>query len=137
MCYGRGFGMGGRGGFQMGYGFRGYSPAWPYVGRGRGGLPRCFAYPPHVYAPNVPYGAPEDYYFHPEMGPPPYYYPGGFEEQAPYPPPGGFGSYGAPFPGPPPTPKQEVEFLAGQARMLKEQLDQIDARIGELEEEEG
>ena len=24
-----------------GFGFRGASPAWPYVGRGRGGLPRC------------------------------------------------------------------------------------------------
>jgi hypothetical protein len=25
----------------MGLGFRGSSPSWPYVGRGRGGLPRC------------------------------------------------------------------------------------------------
>ncbi len=25
-----------------GFGFRGASPAWPYVGRGRGGLPRCW-----------------------------------------------------------------------------------------------
>jgi hypothetical protein len=25
-----------------GFGFRGTSPAWPYVGRGRGGLPRCW-----------------------------------------------------------------------------------------------
>lgn len=24
-----------------GFGFRGSSPAWPYAGRGRGGLPRC------------------------------------------------------------------------------------------------
>lgn len=24
-----------------GYGFRGESPPWPYVGWGRGGLPRC------------------------------------------------------------------------------------------------
>lgn len=28
--------MGGRG-----FGFRGSSPPWPYVGLGRGGLPRC------------------------------------------------------------------------------------------------
>ena len=35
--FGRGFGR--RGG--MGFGFRGSSPPWPYVGRGRGGLPRC------------------------------------------------------------------------------------------------
>lgn len=27
-----------------GFGFRGSSPPWPYVGRGRGGLPRC-SYP--------------------------------------------------------------------------------------------
>jgi hypothetical protein len=32
-------GSGSRGG--MGFGFRGSSPPWPYVGRGRGGLPRC------------------------------------------------------------------------------------------------
>jgi hypothetical protein len=25
----------------MGFGFRGASPPWPYVGIGRGGLPRC------------------------------------------------------------------------------------------------
>jgi len=28
----------------MGFGFRGTSPPWPYVGRGRGGLPRCSYY---------------------------------------------------------------------------------------------
>jgi len=33
-----------RTGFGRGFGFRGYSPAWPYVGRGRGGLPRCMAF---------------------------------------------------------------------------------------------
>jgi hypothetical protein len=27
--------------YRYGYGFRGASPPWPYVGRGRGGLPRC------------------------------------------------------------------------------------------------
>lgn len=35
-------GRGWRGG--MGLGFRGSSPPWPYVGRGRGGLPRCSYY---------------------------------------------------------------------------------------------
>jgi len=29
-------------GYGMGFGFRGSSPPWPYVGRGRGGLPRCW-----------------------------------------------------------------------------------------------
>ena len=36
-------GCGQRGG--MGMGFKGSSPSWPYVGRGRGGLPRCSYYP--------------------------------------------------------------------------------------------
>ncbi len=39
---GRGAGAGSRGG--MGFGFRGSSPPWPYVGRGRGGQPRCAYY---------------------------------------------------------------------------------------------
>lgn len=39
MWPGRGRSYGFRGG--MGFGFRGSSPPWPYVGRGRGGLPRC------------------------------------------------------------------------------------------------
>ena len=56
MVYGFGRGPGGRGG--AGLGFRGSSPPWPYVGRGRGGLPRC-QYPgvatfPH-YTPASPY----------------------------------------------------------------------------------
>ncbi len=37
--FGRGRGFGGGGG--RGFGFRGSSPPWPYVGIGRGGLPRC------------------------------------------------------------------------------------------------
>ena len=41
--YGRNFsGRGQREG--MGFGFRGSSPPWPYVGLGRGGLPRCGYY---------------------------------------------------------------------------------------------
>ncbi len=28
-------------GYGRGLGFRGTSPPWPYVGRGKGGLPRC------------------------------------------------------------------------------------------------
>jgi hypothetical protein len=39
MVYGRGRRPSGRGG--AGLGFRGSAPSWPYVGRGRGGLPRC------------------------------------------------------------------------------------------------
>ena len=50
-----------------GYGFRGWSPPWPYVGQGRGGLPRCWYYgaaaPPYWYPavqqqfPYAPYAA--------------------------------------------------------------------------------
>ena len=29
-------------GYGRGFGFRGFSPALPYVERGRGGLPRCW-----------------------------------------------------------------------------------------------
>ena len=48
-------------------------------------------------------------------------------------PPGGFvDPRMSPF-GPPMAPEQEIEFLRDQARMLKEQLDQIDARIKELD----
>ena len=55
MPYGRGFGMGG--------GFRGAYAAWPYIGRGRGGLPRCgyfFAnqgYVPPAYTYYAPFAA--------------------------------------------------------------------------------
>jgi len=31
-------------GFARGFGFRGCSREWPYIGRGKGGLPRCLAY---------------------------------------------------------------------------------------------
>ena len=30
--------------YGRGFGFRGSSPEWPYIGIGRGGLPRCGAY---------------------------------------------------------------------------------------------
>lgn len=60
MPYGRGFGMGrGRG---IGLGFRGAYAAWPYIGRGRGGLPRCgyfFAGPA--------YGWPAYTYYNPSL----------------------------------------------------------------------
>jgi len=39
MVYGFGRGLNRGGG--SGFGFRGASPDWPYIGRGRGGLPRC------------------------------------------------------------------------------------------------
>ncbi len=42
--FGRARGTGVGAGVGMGFGFRGSSPPWPYVGRGRGGLPRCAYY---------------------------------------------------------------------------------------------
>jgi len=41
---GMGFGRGKGGGGGQGFAFRGSSPPWPYVGRGRGGKPRCAYY---------------------------------------------------------------------------------------------
>jgi len=107
--FGRGFGRG------MGFGFRGSSPPWPYVGRGRGGLPRC------------------GYFFSGAAGAPaawPY-------QQPPYP-----GYPATPFtpqytPSAPPVSKeQELEFLKDQAEAIKGQLEQIGAKIGDLESEE-
>ena len=59
--YGRGFKQ--RGG--RGFGFRGWSPLWPYTGRGRGGMPRCFY--PGLYGSGHGYSHhyPEDY-VHPQ-----------------------------------------------------------------------
>jgi hypothetical protein len=90
----------------------------------------------------------------PGMGYPmagPWIYPYGGMSQMPfYPPPGGFGTPGmsqmpyypgpgglgplgmSPF-GPQMSPDHEISFLRDQAHMLKQQMDQIDARIKELE----
>ena len=101
MPNGYGFGRGGRGwgmgygfGRGMGFGFRGASPPWPYVGRGRGGLPRCR-------------------------------YPGAFTRPAYWP-----GS--APY-SPQTTKEQELAFLKETANATRGQLEEIEARIKELE----
>jgi hypothetical protein len=91
MVYGFGRGQGGRGG--AGLGFRGSSPPWPYVGRGRGGLPRC-------------------------------QYPGvaSFPRYAPT------SSYATQM-----TREQELDVLKSQAEAIKAELNQVEARICELE----
>ena len=123
--FGRGMGFGvGRGfgfGRGMGFGFRGSSPPWPYVGRGRGrgGLPR---------------GA---YFYGGAFGPPaasPY-------QQPPYPAYGDPYSYGAPAPAAAPfapqmTKEEELDYLRDEATAIKEQLEQIDARMRDLESKE-
>ena len=126
--YGRGFGRGG-----WGFGFRGSSPPWPFVGLGRGGLPRCGYF--LSGAAGMP--APPGYTSYGSPGAMPYggtAYPGAI----PY---GGYA--GAPMgamPGAEPyapqvTREQELDFLRSQAEAIKGQLEQIDARIKELEKE--
>jgi hypothetical protein len=45
------------------------------------------------------------------------------------------GPYAAPMPFAPPTHDQELEALRGQADWLKEQMDAINQRIGELDQQ--
>ncbi len=112
MYYGRGMGRGtGKSyGWGMGLGFRGSSPAWPFVGIGRGGLPRCRAY--------GRYGVPATGFVPSAI---PFY---------PVPRAYGMGPYGAPN-----SPQEEVQFLKSQGEMLRKEIEAIDARIKELEKE--
>lgn len=138
MPNGYGFGRGGRG-WGMGYGFRGSSPPWPYVGLGRGGLPRCGYFLSE--AAGVPVGLPY------QQGPYPGY-PGvapfgGW--QAAYPFYGGMptqmmpgtptASGAAPF-APQMSQEQELDFLRSQAEAIKSQLEQIELRMRDLETED-
>ena len=106
---GRGFGRGfGRG---MGFGFRGTSPPWPYVGIGRGGLPRC------------------GYFF------------GGADTTQPWPYQPPLYGQDAASPGYAPFPPQmsregELDYLKDQAEAVKEQLEQIESRMRGLESEQ-
>ena len=123
--YGRGFGRGG-----WGFGFRGSSPPWPYVGLGRGGLPRCGYFLSGAAGMPVPPGYPS----YGSPGAMPYggtAYPGAMP----------YASYtGAPMgavPGAEPyapqmSREQELDFLRSQAEAIKGQLEQIDARVKEL-----
>ena len=91
---GRRMGVGLRGG--MGFGFRGSSPPWPYVGIGRGGLPRC------------------SYFLSGATGIPP-------------------ASGTVPF-APQMSREQELDSLKNQANAIRSQLEQIEARVRELED---
>jgi len=113
MPNGRGAGFGsGRG---MGFGFRGSSPPWPYVGIGRGGLPRC------GYFLGGAAGAPaaQTYQWPPSQAGP------------------GLGTWQSPYPAyteaPQMSKEQELDFLRSQAEAINEQLEQIESRIQELE----
>ena len=113
-----GFGYG-RG---RGFGFRGSSPPWPYVGVGRGGLPRCWCFlgdrgaavppgywrSPYAYAGggcDMPYGAP-------------------------------YGPVASPF-APQATREGELESLKREAEALADYLKDIETRIEELTSEKG
>ena len=76
----------------MGYGFRGNTPPWPYVGRGRGGLPRCGYYAR---------GATGDRDF-----------------------------------SVPENKEGELSYLSDQAKAIKEQLNNIESRMRDLEAKE-
>jgi len=113
MLYGFGRGRGsGRGfGGGMGFGFRGMSPPWPYVGRGRGGLPRCGYFVGDAVAPQAwPY--PQAPYY----GAPPAY------------------EYGPPAG--PMTREEELNYLKDQAEAIKGELERIDSRMRNLEAQE-
>jgi hypothetical protein len=116
MRYGAGIGYG------KGFGFRGYSPPWPYIGRGRGGLPRChypyagaYNYSWYDFPPGQPYYASYGYYRHPHhwsWAPP--------EEAFPY----------------EMDSAQTLDYLKSQAEILNDELDQLNAKIKELEGKE-
>ena len=104
---GRGFGRGG----GWGFGFRGVSPPWPYVGIGRGGLPRC------------------GYFLSGAGAPPPWPYQPPFYGREPESP-----RY-APF-APQMNREEELDYLRNEAEAVKEQLDQIESRMRDLEGEQ-
>jgi len=96
----------------MGLGFRGASPPWPYVGLGRGGLPRCGYFFSGAGAP-----APWPY------KPPPFY--SGMPAATGY----------APY-SPQMTREEELNYLKYQAEAIKEHLEDIESRMHDLETED-
>jgi hypothetical protein len=126
--------------FGRGFGFRGWSPPWPYVGRGRGGLPRCWAYGANWVASyadpssigGYPYPFPEDWrlfgvnyplysQFYPE-------YPQAMGTW-------GRGYESSPYESQMMTPEREREWLKNQTESIRQEIDQIKDRISELEKE--
>jgi hypothetical protein len=138
--------------FGRGFGFRGWSPPWPYVGQGRGGFPRCWAY--GGYGPygdfwdapsTYPYGLDAYSYGSSPYGwGIPYGFPITFD---PY----GFGyrSYAQMYPvypyalnpwgnlyePPMMTAEGERQWLRNQAESIRQEIDRIKNRISELEKE--
>ncbi len=117
--------------YGRGFGFRGGSPGWPFIGRGRGGLSRCWAYGANWRAPYTnpnwfgasappfpgdwgPYGMEDSYFapYLPTMG-------------------GGAGFYESPMA----SGEGEREWLKRQAESIRQEIDRIKNRISELEQE--
>jgi hypothetical protein len=107
---GRGFGRGAGGG--RGFGFRGNSPPWPYVGRGRGGLPR------------------RGYYFGGGEAPASWFYqPQSFTSGMPPTP--GYAPYNSQM-----SREDELNYMRDQAEAIKGQLEEIESRVRDLEVEQ-
>jgi len=104
---GRGFGRGS--GVGRGFGFRGSSPPWPYVGRGRGGLPRCSYYLGGAGATVPGYYQPRSFY-------------------SGMPPASGYAPSSSPM-----TREDEIDYMKDQAKAVKGQLEEIESRIRDLE----
>jgi hypothetical protein len=102
---------GGRVGGGAGLGFRGSCPPWPYVGRGRGGLPRCGYYFGDARAPVS--GFYQKQFFNPGMPPAPGYVP--YSPQM--------------------TREEELNYMKDQAEALRDELKQLETEIGKLSAE--
>jgi hypothetical protein len=89
----------------MGFGFRGDSPPWPYVGRGRGGLPRCGYFAGGTEA-SWPYN-PYTYQGVPAAGVYPPYSPRISRDE-------------------------ELNYLKSRAEALRDELKELEAEIGKL-----
>ncbi|MDM7998769.1 MAG: DUF5320 domain-containing protein [Dehalococcoidia bacterium] len=109
---GRGFGMGGGGyGRGLGFGFRGVSPPWPYVGVGRGGLPRCAYFFGGIPA-----------YWRTAYVPPLHGWSG----------PGlGYAPYASP------STEEEITDLRNQAEAIRSELSAIESRMRDLQNKSG
>ena len=106
-------------GRRGGFGFRGSTPPWPYIGRGRGGLPRCGYYYTQGYSPyrlNM-----SSYEWSPASHGAPYYVP---PYETWHHPETGFSNR-----------EYELDALKSEAEAIKAHLKKIDKRIQELESE--
>ena len=106
-------------GYRRGFGFRGFSPPWPYTGRGRGGLPRCWHPNADAYINSWPYLSSGQ----------PYHVPYGFYG---YPHHWSWTSPESAFPYEMNT-EQTLSYLKSQAETLNDELERLNAKIKELE----